>query len=158
MILEKTQQLADLTAQLSEILMTAAVCADEMRAILVLEIDSHTGARCGRSQDGKLREPSRGRPLVDSSTFSVFWAGKSCRLRRTMLFRLAERLVRQPNQYVTADQFLHDVWEGSVKSPDTIRSAIRRLRQRLSDAGMNGVADAIQGTGGRYGLILDGNR
>ncbi|GAG38698.1 unnamed protein product, partial [marine sediment metagenome] len=29
---------------------------------------------------------------------------------------------------------LGDVWDGGVKSPDTIRSAIRNLRQRLSDA------------------------
>ena len=39
------------------------------------------------------------------------------------------------NQAVrTADQLLRDVWEGGVKSPDTIRSAVRHLRQRLSSA------------------------
>ena len=97
------------------------------------------------------------RPLVDSSTFSVLWAGETCPLRRTILFRLAERLARQPNQYITTDQLLRDVWEGGIKSPETIRSAVRHLRQRLSGAGMQDLAAAIHGTGGRYGMILDGN-
>ncbi len=40
MIQEKTQRLADLAEQLSEALMTAAICADEIRAIVHAEIDS----------------------------------------------------------------------------------------------------------------------
>ncbi len=126
------------------------------KGTLRTKIDSHTPVRWGRSQDAKHRNPRPQRPLVDSSTFSVFWAGKTCSLRRTILFRLAERLARQPNQYITADQLLRDVWEGGIKSPDTIRSAVRHLRQRLSSAGMEDLAAAIHGTGGRYGLILDG--
>ncbi len=156
MIHEKTQRVADLAEQLSEALMTAALCANEIRAIVQVELDSHTAVGWGRSQDAKHRTPRTQRPLVDSSTFSVFWAGKTCPLRRTILFRLAERLARQPNQYITADQLLRDVWEGGIKSPETIRSAVRHLRQRLSSAGMEDLAAAIHGTGGRYGLILDG--
>ena len=156
MVQEKAQRLADLAERLSEALMTAAICADEIRAIVQAELDSHTTVGWGRSQDAKHRNPPRQRPLVDSSTFSVCWAGKTCSLRRTILFRLAERLARQPNQYISADQLLLDVWEGGVKSPDTIRSAVRHLRQRLSCAGMEDLAAAIHGTGGRYGLILDG--
>ena len=132
MILEQAQRLADLTEQLSEALMTAATCADEIRAILRAELDGHNPARWGRSQNPKPRSPSRQRPLVDSSTFSVFWAGKTWPLRRTILFRLAERLTRQPKQYVRAGQHLRDVWDGGVTLPDTIRSAVRHLRDRLS--------------------------
>ncbi len=137
--------------------MTAAICADEIRAILRTELDGRAPARWRQSRDGKHRNPRPQRPLVDSSTFSVFWAGKTCPLRRTILFRLAERLARQPNQYITTDQLLRDVWEGGIKSPETIRSAVRHLRQRLSSAGMEDLAAAIHGTGGGYGLILDGN-
>jgi hypothetical protein len=57
MIQENTQPLADLTEQLSEALMAAAICADEIRAILRTELDSHTPVRWGRSQDTKLRVP-----------------------------------------------------------------------------------------------------
>ena len=156
MVQEQTQRVADLAQQLTETLMTAALCADEIRAIVQVALDSHSAVGWGRSQDAKRRILPPQRPLVDSSTFSVHWEGKTCSLRRTILFRLAERLLRQPNQYISADQLLHDVWEGGVKSPDTIRSAVRHLRDRLSCAGMADLAAAIHGTGGRYGLILDG--
>jgi DNA-binding response OmpR family regulator len=157
MILEQAQRLVDLTEQLSEALMAAAICADDIRAILRAELDGRNPVQWKRSQNTKPRNPVPRRPLVDSSTFSVFWGGKTCPLRRTILVRLAERLARQPNQYITADQLLRDVWEGGIKSPETIRSAVRHLRQRLSGAGMKDLAAAIHGTGGRYGLILDGN-
>lgn len=156
MATEEAQRLAELAEQLSEALMTAAICADEIRAIVQAELDSHSPVGWRRPQDVKHRNPPARRPLVDSSTFSVCWAGKTCFLRRTILFRLAARLARQPNQYIAADQLLLDVWDGGVKSPDTIRSAVRHLRDRLSCAGMEDLAAAIQGTGGRYGLILDG--
>jgi hypothetical protein len=157
MLHEQAQRLADLTERLSEALMTAALCADDIRSILRAELDGRNPVRWGRSQNTGPRNPLPRRPLVDSSTFSVLWAGRTCPLRRTILFRLAERLARQPNQYITTDQLLRDVWEGGIKSPETIRSAVRHLRQRLSSAGMQDLAAAIHGTGGRYGLILDGN-
>jgi len=157
MILEQAQRLVNLTERLSEALMAAAICADDIRAILLMEFDGRNPVSRGESHNTRPRNPARRRPLVDSSTFSVLWAGKTCLLRRTVLFRLAERLARHPNQYITADQLLRDVWEGGIKSPETIRSAVRHLRQRLSSAGMKDLAAAIHGTGGRYGLILDGN-
>ena len=40
MIQDKTQRLADLAEQLSEALMSAAICADEIRAIVQAELDS----------------------------------------------------------------------------------------------------------------------
>jgi DNA-binding response OmpR family regulator len=153
---ETTQRLANLSTQLAETLMTAAICTDEIRAILRTECAGHTAVRRGQSRDGELRNLPRRRPLVDSSTLSVFWAGRTCPLRHTVLFRLAERLARQPNQYIAAGDLLHDVWEGGVKSPDTIRSTVHRLRKRLSAAGMRDLATKIHGTGGRYGLMLDG--
>ena len=75
MIQEKTQRVADLDEQLSEALVTGAMCGDEIRAIVRTELDGRTLVRWGRLQDTKPRSPPRQRPLVDSSTFSVFWAG-----------------------------------------------------------------------------------
>lgn|GEM_PF-4632963 len=40
MIQEKTQRLADLAGQLSEALMAATICADEIRATVQAELDS----------------------------------------------------------------------------------------------------------------------
>jgi DNA-binding response OmpR family regulator len=153
---ELKQRLIGLTTQLSETLMTAAILVDELRTILQSEPDDPASVRPCRSPVARLPDALRQRPLGDNSTLSVLWQGKTCLLRNTILFRLAARLARQPNQYITAGQLLNDVWDGGVKSPDTIRSAVRHLRQRLSQAGMDDLAAAIHGTGGRYGLMLDG--
>jgi DNA-binding response OmpR family regulator len=153
---EKTKRLAQLATQLTEILMTAAICAKEIRATIIAELDGDGIVRRGRvsiDPHGVSAERNH-RPIVDHSTLSLSWAGKTCHLGYTVLFRLADRLSRRPNQYITSEQLLHDVWNGDLRSPDTIRSAIRNLRQRLSDAGMGALADSIQGRSGRYGLIL----
>lgn len=141
---ELQQRLVDLATQLSETLMTAAIFTGEIRTILQSELDNPATVRPSRSREATLRDGLHRRPLVDNSTLSVFWQGKTCLLRNTILFRLAARLTRQPNQYITAGQLLSDVWEGGVKSPDTIRSAVRHLRQRLNRAGMDDLAAASQ--------------
>ncbi len=153
---EQLERIVYLTAQLGETLMTAAILADEIRSTVQSELDRPATARAARNREADLASSHRPRPFVDDSTLSVIWAGKACHLRNTVLFRLARRLARQPNQYIAADRLLCDVWEGGVKSPDTIRSAARNLRKRFVQAGMDDLAAAIRASGGRYGLILDG--
>jgi DNA-binding response OmpR family regulator len=152
---EKVQRLAHLADQLTETIMTAAICAKELRSTIRAELDSEVAVRRHRSGDGLICSGMDERPIVDHSTLSVSWAGKSCHLGYTVLFRLADRISRRPNQYVTGEQLLREVWEDGLRSPDTIRSTIRRLRDRLSLAGMQDLAAAIRGRGGRYGLILN---
>lgn len=157
---ERAHRIVQTTKQLAEALMTAAICADEIRAAMETELDGHKPV-----VQGRLRDPGvpggltpNGRPLVDHSTFSVIWGGKTCYLGYTVLFRLADRLSRRPNQYVAPEQLLRDVWEGGYKSPETIRSTVRNLRQRLTQAGMGDLAATIHGAGGRYGMILDSTK
>jgi DNA-binding response OmpR family regulator len=154
---EKVHRLAHLANQLAETIMTAAIGVEELRAIIRAEPGDDGHVRRGRSNDGSLsNSPVAGeRPIVDHSTLTVTWAGKSCHLGYTILFRLADRISRRPNQYVTAEQLLREVWDDGLRSPDTIRSTVRRLRDRLSHAGMQDLAAAIRGRGGRYGLILN---
>ncbi len=57
MIQEETQRVADLAEQLSEALMTATICADEIRAILRTELDGRASVRWRQSRDGKHRNP-----------------------------------------------------------------------------------------------------
>lgn len=154
---ETMQRLLQLVNQLVETLMTVAICAEELRSVIRDEHENlspparpHTGGN-GRSELVHVA----GRPLVDRSTLSLSWEGRTCKLGYTVLFKLADRLSRRPNQYVTVDQLLRDVWNGDCRSPDTVRSAIRHLRQRLCSAGMHELAGAIRGRGGHYGLILD---
>lgn len=151
MTAEKTHRLALLANQLAENVMTVAICAEELRATIRAEVDANPVPSTSRGSGG----PHSDRPHVDHSTLSVLWDGRTCQLGYTVLFKLADRLSRRPNQFVTFDQLLRDVWDGGFRSPDTIRSAVRNLRQRLSDAGMNELAAAIRGRAGRYGLILN---
>lgn len=44
MVHEKSQRLADLAEQLSEALITASICADEIRAIVQAELDYRPGS------------------------------------------------------------------------------------------------------------------
>lgn len=79
MTLEKAQRFAQLANQLAEMLMTVVICSEAMRTTILAGLDG----------DGR-------RPLVDSSTLSLLWEGKTCRLGGKVLFRLAERLCRRP--------------------------------------------------------------
>jgi DNA-binding response OmpR family regulator len=158
MLAEKSRRLVDLAERLSEAIMTAAICADEIRIVAQAEFAGHELTVGARPQRRAYADLPMSRAWVDASTFSVIWAGKACRLRRTILFRLAARLTRQPNQYISTDELLRDVWEGGLRSPETIRSTVRHLRGRLSGAGMNDLAAAIRSTGGCYGLIFDGKQ
>jgi DNA-binding response OmpR family regulator len=98
-------------------------------------------------------EPAE-RPLLDESTLSVIWKGKSLHLGNTLEFRLLERLARCPNQYVTHLDLLRDVWEDEFTATATIRSLVRQLRRKLRGAGWADLATAIRGHNGRYVLSL----
>lgn len=87
----------------------------------------------------------------------MIWIGRRCFLGRTLTFKLFERLARRPNQYVTYDRLLQDVWNG-LRSNEAIRSVVKELRRKLIDAGMSDLAEAIDGSNREcYGLILDGD-
>jgi hypothetical protein len=92
--------------------------------------------------------------LVDNNTFSIVWQNQTCFLGNTLLFRFFERIARSPNRYVTHLDLLEDVW-GGERDSTTIRGVAKRLRDRLSDSGMEKLAKSIVGSiPGYYGLIL----
>ncbi len=69
--------------------------------------------------------------------------------------RLFRRLLRSHNQYLDYTELLEQVWEG-IRSPSTIRSAVKILRRQLNQAGMSEVAQAIVGSvPGHYCLKAD---
>lgn len=93
-------------------------------------------------------------PTLDRKALTVTWNGTSCFLGYTTAFRLLERLAQRPNQYVSHAQLLDDVWGGS-RSPSAIRSAVNDLRARLTSAGLEDLANSIDGRNpGHYGLIV----
>ena len=95
------------------------------------------------------------RPIADRPILSVRWRGKSCFLGNTLPFWFFERLARRPNQYYSYEQLIEDVWEGQ-RTFSAIRSVVRVLRRKLVAAGMDDLANAIDGSvSHHYGLMLD---
>lgn len=97
-----------------------------------------------------------GRELcVDRDRLQVVFHGKTCVLGNTLPFKLLERLARRPDTYVTHDELLQDVWDGT-RSQAAIRSVVKRLRQALRRDGMSDLAASIDGTAaGRYRLRVN---
>jgi DNA-binding response OmpR family regulator len=147
------RRISELATQLSEALMTAALCADELRAVVRNEDNGHVWA----SSNGPLAasDPTRNqRPILDESTMRVMWRGHSVHLGHTVAFRFLQRIARCPNQYVDHLTLLHDVWENEELAIATMRSLVRNLRRKLIDGGMQELAEAIRGHNGRYILEL----
>jgi DNA-binding response OmpR family regulator len=153
---DNVRRLDALASQLAEVLMTAAICAQEIHAVVRTECEDDLHTDLGRSGNGMGPRPAHHmqRPLLDDSTLSVIWKGKTLHLGHTLAFGLLARLARRPNQYVTHLDLLRDVWNDEDLATATIRSLVRELRRKLCNGGMTDLATAIRGHNGRYILIL----
>ena len=97
---------------------------------------------------------SRRQLRVERSTYSVSWGQHRCVLGHTMAFHIMQRLARQPDEYISMDRLLDDLWTGP-RSYSTVRSTICRLKTKLRESGMGDLAAFIDGTmHGHYGLFL----
>jgi hypothetical protein len=98
-----------LSQQLSDSIISAAICAQEIRKVTV----AANGGRNGNGRGGVAGlSPTKGgpRPIVDASTMSVLWHGRSVHLGTTLSFRVLERLAQRPDQYISYGDLLHDAW------------------------------------------------
>ena len=106
------------------------------------------------SEQDFLPSPDHDLPIADQTTFTVVWRGRSCFLGNTLLFRLFTRLLRSRNRYVSHVDLLDEVWDGQ-REASVVRGVAKRLRDQLTKAGMEDLAQAIDGTTSRhYGLML----
>lgn len=152
---ETLRRLFSLSNQLAETLMAAALCAEEIRTTVRNAVGGNVDSSYRHNSGSILAaDPRRPRPLLDESTMRVLWKGRSAPLGHTLSFRLMERLSRRPNQYVTHLDLLREVWENENLKLATVRSVVRKLRQKLRRHGMDELADAIRGHNGRYILEL----
>lgn len=144
-----------LCKRLTEHAMGAALCANEIIA-MVREThgDRDFAATKGNGRISNDRFPAH-RPLLDESTLSVIWNGKSHPLGHTQAFWLLARLARSANQYVTHVDLIEEIWDNDFTDAATLRAGVRRLRKKLRDGGMTDLANAIVGHHGRYMLNLN---
>ena len=139
-------------------LMRVAQLAEEIIAIVSETsglIPSSSLPAASLARVGAIAETDvRRRPIIDGATFCVHWDGRTCRLGNTLAFKLLERLARRPNQLIHCDVLLHEIWD-HYSSRDAVRSMVKVLRRKLSMAGMENLALAIDGrTTHHYGLML----
>lgn len=91
---------------------------------------------------------------LDRATYTVRWEDQACFLGYTMAFRVLERLARRPNEFVATDRLLDELWAGR-RTPSTVRSTVWGLRVKLRAAGMDDLAEMIDGRNpGHYGLMI----
>lgn len=134
---------------------TAAAAAAE-RAWSVLDKQGKAGFHSVSSGDQRRGCSSRDRLVVDPATFTIEWHGQRCNLGPTILFRLIQHLARRPGRYSSYDILMEEVWERRCSNA-TVRSAVKRLRRAISEAGMPELAAALIGRRECYGVFLDDN-
>ena len=98
--------------------------------------------------------PEQTHPVIDPALLSVTFKGKTCFLGNTLPFRLLTHLAQRPNRYVTHEDLASDVWQRIV-SDAAVRGGVKNLRNTLRKAGLQELADAIDGSAyGHYVLKL----
>jgi DNA-binding response OmpR family regulator len=139
--IERLDAIRGTLKELAQAQTTAALCLSELEELVTI--------------DGSI-DPSNGKslPRADESKFCVIFGQRTCHLGHTNSFKLFVRLLRRADHYISYDHLLRDVWRSDVKSPETIRSAIRQLKTKLECAKMRRLAQAIKGQGRHYGLML----
>jgi len=121
-----------------------------------LGLDAGTGTTAPLAVNESPVDPSAPRiPIADADTLAIRWKGKTCFLGDTLPFKLFARLARRPNQFLSHDLLLNEVWECQV-TKEAIRSVVKTFKQKLRQAGMEDLASAIDGRRRNcYGLVLD---
>jgi two-component system, OmpR family, response regulator len=84
---------------------------------------------------------------LEPSTFRVTRDGQDVQLLPKE-FALLEFLMRHPNQVFSAEALLDRVWASeSEASPETIRTYVKRLRQKLDSDGQPSIIGTVHGVG-----------
>ena len=100
--------------------------------------------------DAETLEPSRS-SRVDDTTFTVHWAGKTCELGNTVLFRLMEKLASSTGRFRTFAA-LND--EMGRDNDEKFAAPKSRLCRALQKAEMPDLAKCIKMETGHYGLFV----
>jgi hypothetical protein len=158
-IVNRATASAERLAQAAAYLQQAILLIEEVAPGIVEKVASGTFAASIQPlvAPAPIRSSGNGasRPAItDRATFCVHWANRTCHLGNTMPFKLLERLACRPNQFIHYDVLLRDLWDCHT-SYEAVRSAVKILRKKLIAAGMDDLAQAIDGsTAHHYALLL----
>jgi DNA-binding response OmpR family regulator len=85
--------------------------------------------------------------VLETSTFKVTREDEDIQLLPKE-FALLEFLMRHPNQVFSAEALLDRVWASdSDASPETIRTYVKRLRQKIDTTGQPSIIGTVHGVG-----------
>lgn len=77
--------------------------------------------------------------IIDPSQFTVTFREHKCILGNTILFSLAVSLGRSPGKWFSFGELRNEVWDDYQTEDSTIGRTLRRLRNKLNEAGVTGV-------------------
>ncbi|MBD2095597.1 response regulator transcription factor [Trichocoleus sp. FACHB-591] len=95
-----------------------------------------------------------GHLLLDYGTHQVFLqvaSGETAAIALTAKeFQTLEYFMKHPNQVVTSQQLMDQLWEvGAEPTSNVVAAQIRLLRRKLADAGCDGLIETVHGLGYR---------
>ncbi len=89
--------------------------------------------------------------VLDPSAHSARRGNRNLQLLRRE-FSLLEFLMRHPNQLFSAESLLSHVWTAEADvGPETVRTCVKRLRQKLESQGEPEVIQTVRGVGYKLG-------
>ncbi|MDJ0600650.1 MAG: response regulator transcription factor [Crocosphaera sp.] len=92
---------------------------------------------------------------LDYSTYTIFFNQKTGKAQPISLtnkeFQLLEYFMKHPNQIVTRDQLLTQLWEwGNEPMSNVVAAQIRLLRRKLEPLGIENCIETVYGLGYRF--------
>ena len=96
-----------------------------------------------------------GHLVLDYGTHQVFLQvmnGETAAIALTAKeFQTLEYFMKHPNQVVTSQQLMDQLWEvGSEPTSNVVAAQIRLLRRKLADTGCDGLIETVHGLGYRF--------
>lgn len=111
------------------------------------ELSARLKALARRSPEIIMATLSAGDIEIDIQTGKVFRAGKEVRLQR-MEFAVLEFLMRNAGQVYSPNDLLNAVWTAeSERSPETIRTCIKKIRDKIDVEGKDSIIQNVHGVG-----------
>ena len=96
------------------------------------------------------KELAKGLLRLDTERYSAIWDDTAMVLTATE-FMLLATLLSRPEKVYTRDELMDGAYEGITVSDRTIDSHIRRIRQKLADAGAANIIETLHGIGYKLG-------